>query len=211
METENRSDNASRRIELFVAALLGIAAVLTAVSALRSALLGDEVVKGFTESSQHYGDAIAFEHAQTQQVLHDQNLFLRYVEARNADDADFAEELRSRHFTENLTAAVDWWESKPDTDEVLRTPFDEDSPYVDLHAGDIRSQNQAGDQAFERAERADNRGDLFDIAAAVLSVTLFTAGIASLLRSSSARRLTLAIAIAAMCVGIMFMIRGHFG
>lgn len=202
------------RFELLIACLLGAAALLTAFCALRASLLGDTMLAGFTTSTQHYNDAIGFEAEQTQVVVEDHALFLRYIDAVQRKEADFGEYLRESLFNDNLEAAAAWWEDQrlanPDAKGPM-TPFDPGSPYAEPYAVEIEELNRLGDTAFAEGAAADDKGDKFDIAAAILAISLFAGGIASLLKSRRAQRLMAGMAIAAIVVGGWFAAQGQFG
>jgi hypothetical protein len=206
-ELEDRSN----KFELCVAALLGVAAVLAAFAALRSSMLGDEVLSGYTLSTQDYNDAIGYEAEDTQRAVQDQQLFLRYAEALNKNETEWATELRTAMFEPSLEQAVTWWEDKRDSPGAPTTPFDEGSPYELPFADKVDELYSTGDDNFNSAKRADDRGDSFDLAAAILAITLFAGGLASLLQSGAARASMIAVAVASLLFATGFVIKGQFG
>ncbi len=201
---------ASHRFEFFAALILGLAALLTGYSSMRSAIVGDEVLEGFTLSSQHYNDANSIDDANIQTVVADQALFLRYVEATFAGDANLANYLRDSLFDDRLAVAVDWWEAQQvGESDPPESPFEAGSPYS--FESDPAVATAAGDVAFDAAKRADTRNDRFDQATAMLSITLFAVGIATLVDGRSARATLTAVALAGLAGGVLLLAIGELG
>ncbi len=206
--TDERSA-ATRQFEFAAALLLGMAALLTAFASMRSAIVGDEVLEGFTLSSQHYSDANTIDDANSQIFIADQALFLRYVEATFENDDNLAEYLRTTLFETRLSTAVDWWEQQQSEVDPPESPFDEGTPYS--FENDSAAEIASGDAAFEAAKRADGRNDRFDQAAALLSITLFAIGLAILVRTSRARAILAALAILGLVGGSILIVIGETG
>ncbi len=202
------TDNASHRFEFFAALLLGLTALLTGYATMRSAIVGDEVLEGFTLSSQHYNDANNLDDANTQTYLADQALFLRFAEARFAGDEQLTDYLRTSLFDERLATAVEWWETQQTAGNPPDSPFEVGSPY---RLDDTTALEDQGDAAFEAAKKADERNDRFDQATAVLSITLFAVGLAVLVTAHRARLLMVALAIAGLCGGALLTLVGELG
>lgn len=200
---------ATRRFEFAAALLLGMAALLTAYASMRSAIVGDEVLEGFTLSSQHYSDANSIDDANIQVFVADQALFLRYVEATFDQDDDLAEYLRTTLFDIKLNEAVDWWERQQSNDDPPESPFDPGTPYT--FENDTADATAHGDSAFDSAKRADGRNDRFDQATAVLSITLFAVGLAILVRTRRARATLTALAVIGLVAGGILIGVGELG
>lgn len=199
------------RFELMLAALLGVTTLLIAFAALRASLLGDEVLKGYTESTQFYNDSSALDNADLQTFVQDQNLFLRYTEAIFKEDFEFATYMRENLFEPQLEEAVTWWEARLSEPNGPESPFEEGSPYRSPNADAVTAADAAAEASFEAGSAADDRGDKFDIATAILAVTLFSGGIASLLRSRNAQVLMVVVALTSLAVGAIYIAIGQFG
>jgi hypothetical protein len=198
----------SDRFELFAAVLLGIATLLTAYGAMRSAIVGDEVLEGFTLSSQYYAEASAVDDQNTQTFVADQNLFLRYAEATFSRNNGLADYLRKSLFSDQLETATVWWEGQRTAADPPESPFHDGSPYkFDTDAQPLITKAEAN---FDAGKRADARNDRFDQATAILSITLFTGAVATLIRSRKARHAFVALALAGIALGITFIAVGEF-
>lgn len=202
------TDPDSHRFEFFAAVLLGLTAILTGYATMRSAIVGDEVLEGFTLSSQHYNDANSLDDANTQTFVADQALFLRFAEASFAGEDELADYLRTSLFDDRLEAAVVWWEGQQSAGTPQDSPFEAGSPY---RLEDTTALEQMGDAAFDAAKKADARNDRFDQAVAVLSITLFAVGLAVLVKARRARALMIALALAGLSGGALLTVIGELG
>ena len=204
----DRSGRGSDRFELFAAVLLGIATLLGAYGAMRSAIVGDEVLEGFTLSSQYYAEASALDDQDTQAFVADQNVFLRYAEATFTGNDELATYLRNTLFTDELEAATVWWEAQQSLPDPPPSPFENGSPYV--FGTTSKPLVDAAESSFGAAKRADARNDRFDQATAILSITLFTGAMATLVRSRHARATLVGLAISGLALGATFVCIGEF-
>lgn len=202
------TDPDSHRFEFFAAVLLGLTAILTGYATMRSAIVGDEVLEGFTLSSQHYNDANSLDDANTQTFVADQALFLRFAEASFAGEDELADYLRTSLFDDRLEAAVVWWEGQQSAGTPQDSPFEAGSPY---RLEDTTALERMGDAAFDAAKKADARNDRFDQAVAVLSITLFAVGLAVLVKARRARALMIALALAGLSGGALLTVIGELG
>jgi len=170
------------RLEVSIAILLGVAAILTAWSTFQSAQLGSGVSAAYSEgirssdaASQAFNDAAATDVA-------DQALFLEYAKAEFSGDVDAATYIHDSLMTEELQAAIDWWDTQPAAAHY-DTPFTEDNPnwstqmFDDAEALDAEAQAQ-----FDEAQAKDGIGSDFDILSIIIALALFLFGVASLVR-----------------------------
>ncbi len=170
------------RLEVSIAILLGIAAILTAWSTYQSAQLDAGMSQSYSEgirssdaASQAYNDAAATDVA-------DQALFLEYAKAEFAGDVDTATYIYDSLMTAELQAAIEWWDAQPSSAQY-DTPFTEDNPnwstqmFDDAEALDAEAQAQ-----FDTAQTRDRIGDDFEILAIIIALALFLFGVASLVR-----------------------------
>jgi len=170
------------RLEIVVAILLGLAAIVTAWCSFQASQLGDLVQKNLAEgvreadaASQSYNSAIAND-------IRDQTLFLEFAKAAQADDEETALYILETLMSPELAAAVNWWSSQPD-DSGFDSPFVKENPewsnalYEEAAAFDESSQAY-----FDAAERADRDADDFEVLTVILALSLFFFGVAGLSR-----------------------------
>lgn len=201
-------DPDSHRFEFLAAVLLGLTAILTGYATMRSAIVGDEVLEGFTLSSQSYNDANSLDDANTQTFVADQALFLRFAEASFTGNDELADYLRTSLFDDRLEAAVVWWEAQQSAGTPQDSPFEAGSPY---RLEDTSALEQTGDAAFDAAKKADARNDRFDQAVAALSITLFAVGLAVLVQTRRARALMMTLALVGLSGGALLTVMGELG
>jgi hypothetical protein len=170
------------RIEIALAILLGIAAVLTAWATFQSSQLAGSVAAQYSEgiraadaASQDYNDATAVEVA-------DEGVFLEYTKALHSGEKELATYIHSSLMTPELAAAVDWWEAQPHSGGVA-TPFTSDNPHwSNPKFADARRLDAEADASFAEADRIDALGTTFDILSIIIAIGLFLFGVASLVR-----------------------------
>lgn len=170
------------RLELIVAIMLGLAAVITAWTAFQSSQLGDKVQESYSEgirisdqASQEYNTAVATDNQ-------DQALFLQYASALVRDETDMASYIHETLMSPELAAAVDWWVDQP-TETGPDSPFVEDNPNWSNEQWDLaNSLDDEALQLFADAKKADADGDEFDLLTVIVTLALFLFGIASLVR-----------------------------
>lgn len=181
------------RIELIAALLLGVAGILTAYAAYNGALAGGDALKGYTQSSRTTADANGFYNDYSQTYSADQQLFLQYQLLVQKGDEETADVVKSIMFSDALTVATDAWLEIPQDDpNGPATPLDMDEYKIEA-LDEAQALTQQADDEFVEAQKIDDQGDNFDLAAVYLAVALFFAGIAALFK---VRKLQIAMLIA---------------
>lgn len=202
---ETPSDPAANRSQLIAAILLGLAATLTAVASFQSAVVDGDGQAGRAASGRTLSDANFFYSQANQTAAGDQALFVVYAGAAKAGDQDLADYYQTLMRPE-MSAAVDWWQATDEAD----TPFDEleGNPYTlddGLEAKRLEDQAQAENKA---AERADAKGDKFDLSVVLFALTLFFGGVATLLDRKEVTLAMLGIGGVTMAFGLVIFIQG---
>lgn len=185
-------------LAVVAAILLGLAATLTALSAYQAALRDGEVLEGYNDAAAKLSDANYYYNQGNQTFSADQALFVEYATAAQADQLRAAEYMRTLMRPE-LLEAVDWWQA----DEEAITPFDDDpdNPYAIVEFGEAERLAAESERANDRAQQAGESGDRFELAAVLLALTLFFAGIATLFRRRFVSWSLLGVAVVALAVG----------
>jgi hypothetical protein len=194
------------RNELLAAIVLGIAATVTALAAWQGGVAGGDASNARLDAAKHLADANFFYSQANQTSAADQALFVPYAAALTEDNTALADYLTTLMRPE-LQAAVDWWNA---TDDAV-TPFEEleGNPYTleDLEAAN--AEQEASEGLNEEAEDLDAKADKFDLSTVILALTLFFAGVATLLNKQSVQMGLLAISAVTMLIGIAFFIQGY--
>ena len=170
------------RTEVFVAVLLGVAAVVTAWSSFQSSQLSGRVQANYSEgiriadeASQAYNTAVAND-------IRDRSLFLEFAKAAQADDEATAQYVLQTLMSPELAAAVEWWSEQPD-ESGPDSPFVEENPawsneeFETAEELDIEAQLR-----FDEAKRVGGEADDFERLSVILALALFFLGIAGLSR-----------------------------
>lgn len=179
---EGRRQRIRDRVEIALAILLGITAILTAWSTFQSAQLGGAVSAAYSEGIRLSDTASqAFNEASAADIANEA-LFLEYAKASNAGDQDTADYIYASLMSEDLAAAVDWWLEQPDSANY-DTPFVEENPAWSTVAYDEAAAIDADAQAkFDEATAKDDLGSEFDVLSVIMAIALFLFGVASLVR-----------------------------
>jgi len=201
---EERDQRRVDRIEIVMAILLGVAAVLAAWATFQSAQLSGSVaglysqgIRAADAASQDYNDATAV-------AVADEAIFLEYTKALHTGQAKLAAYVHGSLMSPELAAAVDWWEAQPDSYESA-TPFTSANPHWSSPQHDKAKVREAQAEArFDEADRIDALATSFDILSIIIAIALFLFGVASLVRQE---RIKIGLGIVGTVVLIFSIIR----
>lgn len=174
-----RDDKRRNRFEIAVAILLGIAALLTAVSAY-VADHDDGQQLNFLQASGRTSlaanDAYA---AGDQQKSLDQTIFVEYAAAANDNDLPLAAYL-GNELSPTLAPAIAEWSKESSKQE---TPFSGEEPiYTPPQYAEGEKLDEKATQQFAKADFYDQRGDEYVLATVIFAGALGLLGIASVVR-----------------------------
>ena len=192
-------DPRSKRLEIWIAALLGIVAVITAFATYKAVLEDGDTLANFNEGVRINDDATASDTEGTQQYTTDQAIYLEFIKSDVAGDSEVAKYFRETLFSPELEESVKWVE-EGGKDAV--SPFQEESPYTRpewAKAEDLRKQTDA---KFAEAGKHDEDGDKYVLATVILSISLFLLGIAGVNRQFRVQRVLTAVASVVLVAGI---------
>ena len=192
------------RIEVIVAVLLGVAAVVTAWSSFQSGQLSGRVQSNYSqgiriadEASQAYNTAVAND-------IRDRSLFLEFAKAAEADDEATAQYVLQTLMSPELAAAVEWWSEQPD-ESGFDSPFVDENPAWSNEALETAQALDAEAQSrFDEAKRIGGEADDFERLSVVLALALFFLGIAGLSRQ---RRVMLGLAACGTVIVVYALVR----
>jgi hypothetical protein len=205
--TETGDDRRRGRAELFAAILLGIAGVLTAFCAYKAALTDGDALQGYTESTQQLTDSNQFYSQALSRSTRDQQLFSQFaLESQTANEDLVAYMLTL--MDDNLRDAVLWWSDAVQQDDTLVSPFVDhpDNPYVNVDQVQAVELEAQSNDTYEEAVDFDEEGDQYELAAVLFALTLFFAGIATLLKRLQATYVLLAVGTASSVAGFVVLV-----
>ena len=168
----------SLKLEIVLAAALGLAAIVTAWASFRSALVEDEMIVNFNQGIKAVDEAGQAYSAAQQTLVQDQALFLEYAKAGRQGDTDLRDYIFGTLMNEGLRAGIEWWQ---DTEEAL-TPFDDGSPYFLPDLARYERLNTKAQDHFDAAAAADEQTDRYDFVTVLAAIVLFFLGLASVVR-----------------------------
>jgi hypothetical protein len=173
------NDPRSRKLEVGIAALLGVVAILTAFATYKAVLEDGDTLASFNEGIKLNVEAAERDSAGLQEYSTDQSTYLEFVKSTQEGDEDTANYFRETLFSPELEEGFKFVEEGP-KDAI--SPFQEDSPYTRPEwdeADKLRKQTNA---KFAAAKVHDEDGDKYVLATVILSIALFLLGIAGVNR-----------------------------
>ena len=193
-------DARSKRLEIWIAALLGIVAVITAFATYKAVLEDGDTLASFNEGVRINDDATAQDTEGTQQYTTDQAIYLEYIKSEVGGESKVAQYFRETLFSPELEESVKWVEEGGD-DAI--SPFQEDSPYTRPEWAEAEKLRAQTKEKFEQAGVHDEDGDKYVLATVILSISLFLLGIAGVNRQFRVQRVLTAIASVVLVAGIV--------
>lgn len=196
------SDPRSKRLEIWIAALLGVVAIITAFATYKAVLEDGDTLARFNEGVRLNQDATAQDAEGTQQYTTDQSIYLEFIKSDLAGDSQEAAYFRTTLFSPELEESVKWLEESADDDEKV-SPFQEDSPYTRPEWAEAEKLRGQSADKFEEASVHDEDGDKYVLATVILSISLFLLGIAGVNRQYRVQQALAAIASVVLIVGVV--------
>lgn len=195
-------DARSKKLEVWIAALLGVVAIITAFATYKAVLEDGDTLANFNEGVRLNQDATAQDTEGTQQYTTDQAIYLEFVKSDVGGDSEEAAYFRETLFSPELEESVKWLEEGADDDERL-SPFQEDSPYTRPEWAEAEKLREQSSDKFEEAGVHDEDGDKYVLATVVLSIALFLLGIAGVNRQLRVQRALTALASVVLVAGVI--------
>ncbi|HEX8054145.1 MAG TPA: hypothetical protein VF517_14230 [Thermoleophilaceae bacterium] len=193
-------DARSKRIEVWIAGLLGVVAVLTAFATYKAVLEDGDTLANFNEGIALNVQAAERDTAGLQEYSTDQATYLEYVKATQGDDTDLSSYFRETLFSPELEEGVKWVDEGP-KDAI--SPFQEDSPYARPEWSEADKLRTKTDAKFKEAGIHDEDGDKYVLATVVLSIALFLLGIAGVNRQFRVQRGLTALGAVVSLIGLI--------
>jgi hypothetical protein len=164
------------RLAIFIAVLLGLAAIVTAFSAYKNELRNHEATIKFNEGVVRTNQASQAYTQGSQVRAQDGALFLEFAKAANANQQEVSAYIHNTLMSPTLRKAVDWWSNTKDN---VDSPFVPQDPFYKI------SQNVKGDaltvesrKDFKEAKHEQNVSDEYTLVTVILASALFLLGIA---------------------------------
>jgi len=195
-----RAARRTNRAEIVLAVLLGVAALLTALSSYIADRDDGRQLTYLQASGRTQSAANDAYSAGDQQKTLDQTIFVEFATAYDDGKTDLATYLAS--LSPTLRAALEAWKNN----DQAETPFTGDNPiYQPPQYAEGDALGDKADREFARADQYDKRGDEFVLATVVFAAALGLLGIASVVRRDPLKGAFGAFGTVALLSGIAIM------
>lgn len=198
-----------RNLELIAAILLGLATMLTAYAAYRGSIVSDGVLQNYSAASAAQAEAYDAFAVSDKFETTEQTLFLQFMVTAQTDAAT-AGYIQTLMGPEMQTLMAVW---AADPTEPI-SPFMGDYPeLLDLPSAIALEEGNGflitAKDYQAAAQKADDEGDVFELSSVFLAVTLFLAGVATLLKTRKIQRVVLLLGSAMLVIGTIVLIQAE--
>ena len=195
----------SNRLELFAAAMLAVATILTAWSAFQATKWGGVMAIRFSEANaDRTNAAIASDTANAERSI-DVTIFAEYLSALAQDETELVEFLEAR-FRDEFTVAFDAWVATDPRTNPQAPP----SPFA-MDEYQLASQEEAtrltalAELRGEEARDANQRGDNYVLTTVLFAAVLFFGGVSTKFGGLRAQQLSIVTGMVLLVVGAVIL------
>ena len=188
------------RLEIGIAALLGVVAILTAVATYKAVVEDGDTLASYNEGIRLTDQSSQRDTAGTQEYSTDQATYLEYIKSDVGGENEIASYFRKTLFSPQLEEGVKWVEDGP---EEAISPFQEESPYTRPEWAEAEQLRTFANSKFKEAGLHDENGDKYVLATVILSIALFLLGIAGVNRQYRVQRVLTGIAVVVLVAGVV--------
>ena len=186
-----------KHIELIVAILLGLVAIVTAYASFQGSLYDGKMTQSYSVGSNLATEAESLYLEGNQQFVQDAQLFDRLtdiaLDAQSADPvaAAAAQEkydvIYFQSVSEEFGAAIEWAEAQNEADpEFYYSPLDNEDYQASLF-GDYAEKKQAAEEIIAEGDAANALSDRLTLNTVLMAVSLFLLGIAAVVRAATVK------------------------
>lgn len=192
-------------VELLAAALMAIAAVMTAWSGFQATKWSGIMAIRFSEANAARTNAsIASDTANAQRTV-DVTIFGEYLSALAAGEPELAGFLEDR-FRDEFRVAFDAWSATEPRTNLDAPPSPFAMPEYQLAADqEATTLNEAADLRSDEARQANQRGDNYVLTTVVFASVLFFGGLSTKFSGARAQELSVAVGAALLLGGIVIL------
>jgi len=170
------------RLELVIAVLLGLAAIVGALSAYLGHVAEGHSIKHFNQAVRSTNDANLFYTQGNQKLIQDQAIFLEYAKAAVTHQDVFAAYVQKTLMSYTLKKAVTWWETGKNTDKYASPFVDQDPVYVIPDYARASELDKQTNERFAEGKKDEDRSNQYTLVEVLIASALFVYGIASVTR-----------------------------
>jgi hypothetical protein len=168
------------RLEVYIAVILGLSAIVAAFAAYRNELRTHESTLKFNTAIRQLDDANQYYNSGNTVYEEDRTVFIEYAKAIHANDSGLANFLITRIASPQLKGGIRWWEQQKNPPPTPFVPNDTSYGVADYGAADKLSAKVKVN--FEEAKKQQDASDRFTLVEVILATALFLFGIAGVTR-----------------------------
>ena len=174
------------RLEVVIAVLLGLAAIVGAFAAYFGHVAEGHAVKRYNEAVRTASDSSLFYNQGNQRLVQYEAIFQDYAkeayQGTKTGDYKFPAYIQTTLMDERLSKMVTWWTSNGNT-KKYHSPFVEQDPYYVIpefaKGAELDKQTQ---ELFEKGKEDENRSNRYTLVEVLIASALFLYGIAAVTR-----------------------------
>ena len=214
-ETAEKKGISEEKLEIIIAILLGVTAILTAWAGWVGSLHGGNQATNYTQSNNLSAQGNSMYNEAAQLYMQDMLLwnqisdYMFDIEIANANgrtaEAALIEEkvdtLMYDNCTEEFAAAIEWAAEQ----EEYATPFDKEG-YVDSYFAEANEVLAEADALLEEGKQDNANGDAYGLVTVIYSLVLFLLGIVGIFKKIPNRVLILVFACVCLVIATVYMI-----
>jgi hypothetical protein len=203
------------RLEVVIAVLLGLAAIVGAFAAYFGHVAEGHAVKQYNEAVRSASDSSLFYNQGNQRLVQYQAIFQDYAkeayQGTKTGDYTFAAYIQTTLMDARLSKMVTWWTSNGNT-KKYHSPFVEQDPYYVIpefaKGAELDKQTQ---ELFRQGKDDEHRSNRYTLVEVLIASALFLYGIASVTRGYSIKIGFLALGLVLFLVSVTQLARVRWG
>lgn len=195
--TAGRISFIHQHLELIIAVLLGLVAIVTAYASFQSSLYDGKMTQAYTIGSNLSTEAESLYLEGNQQYVQDAQLYDRLtdlaLDAQNPDPAiataaqDKYDVIYFQSVSEEFGAAIEWADAQNAADpEFYYSPLDNED-YQAFLFGTYAEKKDLADTTIAEGDEANGLSDRLTLNTVLMAVSLFLLGVAAVVRQNSVK------------------------
>jgi hypothetical protein len=191
------------RLELVIAILLGLAAIVGALAAYFGHTAESNSISRFNEGIRAASDSSLFYNQGNQRLIQYQSIFQEYAkdayQGTKTGDYTFPAYIQTTLMDERLSKMVTWWTTDGNT-KKYNSPFVDKDPYFAIpEYVQAQKLDDQTNETFKEAKHDEHQSNKYTLVEVVIASALFIYGIASVTRRFS-------IKLGFLCVGFALFV-----
>jgi len=198
--------DAPRWLNLSLAVILGVAAIVAGITAWRGTVLNGHAVENFTLSTQSLARANSLAQEAERASTSERALYVDYEDALGRGETQRAAAIYSM-MDGSTRRAIEWWREQPEGERPL-TPFKSANPEWAAPATiiDARESLEGASAMLAQANIDLNKSHSLEFIAALLTVTFLLGGLSGVFQSQRAKTALIAASGTALGVCLVTMV-----